>query len=169
VQVAATELGLGFDRSLTVTGGMSFAGGPWNNYVMHAIATTVGLLREHSDAKGLCTANGGYLTKHSFGVYAAQPPESGCFQHEELQAEVDALPTREVDPDYEGPVTVEAYTVMHDRDGAPESAPVAAITPAGQRVWGSCRDADAFAVMLTEEVVGRSAQRAADGGITLTG
>ena len=33
------SLGLGLDRQLTRTGGLGFAGGPWNNYVMHAIAT----------------------------------------------------------------------------------------------------------------------------------
>ena len=33
VEVAAAEIGLGLDRQLTVTGGLSFAGGPWNNYV----------------------------------------------------------------------------------------------------------------------------------------
>src|SRR3954462_4326604 len=40
VQVAAAELGLSGDpRPLTVTGGLTFAGGPWNNYVTHSIAT----------------------------------------------------------------------------------------------------------------------------------
>ena len=42
VEIAAAELGLGTDRPLTVTGGLSFAGGPWNNYVMHSIATMAG-------------------------------------------------------------------------------------------------------------------------------
>ncbi len=42
VQIAAAELGLGIDRPLTVTGGMSFAGGPWNNYPCHGIATMAG-------------------------------------------------------------------------------------------------------------------------------
>src|ERR1700756_4120032 len=40
VQVAARELGLSVDdsaRPLTVTGGLTFAGGPWSNYVMHSI------------------------------------------------------------------------------------------------------------------------------------
>ena len=39
---AANELGLALDdpqRPLTVTGGLTFAGGPWNNYVTHSIAT----------------------------------------------------------------------------------------------------------------------------------
>ena len=42
VQVAANELGLPLgdpSRPLTVTGGLTFAGGPWNNYVTHSIAT----------------------------------------------------------------------------------------------------------------------------------
>src|SRR3546814_2871651 len=41
VQVAAAELGLPLDdpaRPFTVTGGLTFAGGPWNNYSTHAIA-----------------------------------------------------------------------------------------------------------------------------------
>ena len=42
VQLGAQSLGLSLDRQLTRTGGLSFAGGPWNNYVMHAIATMVG-------------------------------------------------------------------------------------------------------------------------------
>ncbi|MEJ2130588.1 MAG: hypothetical protein P8Y95_02960, partial [Gammaproteobacteria bacterium] len=37
VQVAAREIGLRRDIPLTVTGGLTFAGGPLNNYVMHAI------------------------------------------------------------------------------------------------------------------------------------
>ena len=90
VQLGAASLGLNGDRQLTRTGGLSFAGGPWNNYVMHAIATVVGELVD-SGALGLVWANGGYVTKHSFGVYGTQPPPSG-FRHAEPQAEIDAGP-----------------------------------------------------------------------------
>ena len=45
VQVQAGALGFGLDRPLTVTGGMRFSGGPWNNYAMHGLATMVGVLR----------------------------------------------------------------------------------------------------------------------------
>ena len=89
VQIASAELGLDPERQLTVTGGMSFAGGPWNNYPMHGIATMAGILRDDPDVLGLCTANGGYTTKHAFGVYGARPPAAG-FRHDDLQAEVDA-------------------------------------------------------------------------------
>ena len=39
------ELGLPEDRELTVTGGLTFGGGPLNDYVMHSVARTVDLLR----------------------------------------------------------------------------------------------------------------------------
>ncbi len=73
VQVAAHELGLSTDRDLTVTGGLPFAGGPWSNYVTHSIATMVERLRA-TGGTGLVFANGGYLTKHSFGVYCDRGP-----------------------------------------------------------------------------------------------
>jgi acetyl-CoA C-acetyltransferase len=62
VQLGAQSLGLALDRQLTRTGGLSFAGGPWNNYVMHAIATVVADLRERPGAHGFVWANGGYAT-----------------------------------------------------------------------------------------------------------
>ena len=91
VQLGAASLGLGLDRQLTRTGGLAFAGGPWNNYVMHAIATVVGELREQAGERALVWANGGYVTKHSFGVYGTEPPTNG-FRHDDPQDEIDALP-----------------------------------------------------------------------------
>jgi hypothetical protein len=66
-------------------------------------------------------ANGGFVTKHAFGVYSTTPPVAG-FRHADPQAEIDALPKRAVDGDATGDATVEAYTVMHTRDGEPETA-----------------------------------------------
>ena len=62
-------------RGFTVTGGLPYAGGPGNNYSMHAVATMVGMLRERPGAYGLSTANGWFLTKQSVGVYSTQPFE----------------------------------------------------------------------------------------------
>ena len=45
VQLGAQSLGLDINAQLTRTGGLPFAGGPWNNYVMHAIATVANELR----------------------------------------------------------------------------------------------------------------------------
>ena len=166
VQIAAAELGLDVERPLTVTGGMSFAGGPWNNYPMHAIATMAGLLRDDPGTYGLCTANGGYTTKHALGIYSTTPPRAG-FRHDDLQAEVDATPSRPSADDHTGPVTVESYTVMHDREGQPERGLLALLTPDGGRTWGSTTDAAAMADLVASEGVGRAARIDAEGTVEL--
>jgi acetyl-CoA C-acetyltransferase len=154
VQVAAAELGLG-QRDLSVTGGMSFAGGPFNSYVMHSVATMVERLRDDPGTLGLVSANGGYLTKHAFGIYGTEPPATGRFRHAEPQAEVDALPGRGHDEAPKGPATIEAYTVMHDRDGQPERAVLALAMPDGRRGWAGNTDPATMAGLCREEGVGR--------------
>jgi acetyl-CoA C-acetyltransferase len=168
VQIAVDELGLDIEQPLTVTGGMSFAGGPWNNYPMHGIATMHGMLRDDPDALGLCTANGGFTTKHAFGVYGARPPAAG-FRHDDLQTEVDALPRREEAGTYAGDVTVESYTVMHDRRGDPETALVAVLTPEGARGFAASTDADLMSELLASSAVGRAARVGADGSVAIAG
>jgi acetyl-CoA C-acetyltransferase len=169
VQVAAAELGLPLDdpqRPLTVTGGLTFAGGPWNNYVMHSIATMVELLRRDPQARGLITANGGFLTKHSFGVYSATPPPAE-FRWEDVQAEVDREPTRTARPDWEGEGTVESWTTPFDRDGNPEMAFLSVRTPDDARALAVIRDAEAAAVTVRDDVAGAKVVVAADGGASL--
>jgi acetyl-CoA C-acetyltransferase len=154
VQIAAQELGISTDRQLTVTGGLSFAGGPWNNYVMHSIATMAGVLRDDPGSLGFVTANGGLITKHAFGLYSTEPPASG-FRYAEPQDEVDALPSREVVDDHEGAITVEAWTVMHGRDGSPENGIVVGLLDDGRRAWATSTDADTLKAMVAEELGGR--------------
>jgi acetyl-CoA C-acetyltransferase len=167
VQVAANELGLGLDRPLTVTGGLSFAGGPWNDYVSHSIATMAGLLRTDAGSVGLITANGGYLTKHAFGVYSTTPPPRGRFVHRDCQAEVDDVGSVELVSDHEGAVRIEGATVMHDRDGVPEMAYLATRTPGRDRAWATSTAEDVIALVTTDEPVGVAAHRTADGTLTL--
>ncbi len=167
MQIAADELGLGTDRDLTVTGGMGFAGGPWNNYATHGIATMVDRLRAEPGAIGLCTANGGLTTKHALGLYSTEPPAQP-FARLVTQDEADAAPRRDVvGDDHEGPITVEAYTVMHGRDGTREVGFVAGLLADGRRTWCSSNDADLLATLVAEECCGRSAHRRADGTVAL--
>ncbi len=163
VQLGAQSLGLALDRQLTRTGGLSFAGGPWNNYSMHAIATVMRDVREKPGALGLVWANGGYATKHSFGVYGTNPPLS--FQHSSPQAEIDALPSRELADVAAavGEATIEAYTVMHTRDGEPETALAACLLADGRRAWGTSTDAALAAAMCEGEWVGRATRLTDEG------
>jgi acetyl-CoA C-acetyltransferase len=171
VQLGARSLGIdpySAERQLTRTGGLPFAGGPWNNYVMHAIATMVGELRERPGEHGLVWANGGYATKHAFGVYSASPPAMP-FRRDSPQDEIDALPRRELADvaDAAGTVTVEAYTVMHDRDGAPQRAIVSALLADGRRAWGTSDDAALAVAMCDGEWVGREIVLGDDGTIRI--
>jgi acetyl-CoA C-acetyltransferase len=153
VQVAAAEIGLDVGKPLTITGGLTFAGGPLNNYVMHSIARAVELLRSQRQAKCLITANGGYLTKHAFGVYAATAPEVP-FRHQDVQGEVDATPRRDVAIDYTGDATVESYTVMYGAEG-PSIGHLACRLPDGRRAWANCEDPVILQAMTQEEFCGR--------------
>jgi acetyl-CoA C-acetyltransferase len=169
VQIAAAELGLGLDepgRPLTVTGGLTFAGGPGNNYATHAIAAMVVRLRATPGSHGLVTALGWFATKHAMGVYSTTPM-SGGFRRGSPQADVDALPRRSTAPDHEGPVRVESYTVMHERDGSPSLGIVACLLPDGRRAWGNVTDPVLLKDMTHEEQCGRPAVLRSGGALEL--
>ena len=163
VQLGAQSLGIDLRHQWSRTGGLTFAGGPWNNYVMHAIASVVTDLRERPGEFGLVWANGGYATKHSFGVYSTMPTPN--FRHDHPQSHIDALPRRELalPADAAGAATVEAYTVMFSRESAPEQAIASCLLADGRRAWGMSSDPALAAAMCDGEWVGTSVTLGADG------
>ena len=168
VQLGARSLGVDLDRQWSRTGGLTFAGGPWNNYVMHAIATVVTDLRRHRGEYGLVWANGGYATKHTFGIYSTTPP-STPFRHSSPQAEVDALPRRELATPTEaaGEATIEAYSVMFSREGEPETALAACLLDDGRRAWGTSGDVTVATAMCDGEWVDVGAELTPDGTLVI--
>lgn len=158
VQLGAQSLGIPISRQLTCTGGLSFAGGPWSNYVMHAIATTMIALRDMPKETALVWANGGYATKHAFGVYATTPPKNG-FRHDSPQARIDALPRRDVATANQaaGPAIIESYSVMHDRNGSPENVCATALLTDGRRAWAASSNSTLAKAMTQGEWVGKLA------------
>lgn len=166
VQMGAEAFGLPLDgdRDLTVTGGLSYAGGPGNNYVTHSIATIVDRLRRDPGAIGLVTALGWYATKHAVGLYSTTPPSQG-FRTAAPQQEVDAKPARELAADYEGDATVEAYTVVHDRASQPEIAIVGLLTPDGARTWANTTEPGTMKALTVEDFAGRLG-RVSGGAVT---
>jgi len=169
VQVAATELGLPLadtQRPLTVTGGLTFAGGPWNNYVTHSIGTMAERLIETPGSLGLITANGGFLTKHSIGIYGTQAPSTE-FRWEDVQSEVDREPTRTALEQWEGIGTVEAWTAPFDRDGRPEKAFLAVRTPGEARTLAVMKSPSDVEATVTDDIAGAEVQVNADGTAAL--
>ncbi|MFI1995470.1 crotonase/enoyl-CoA hydratase family protein [Actinoplanes sp. NPDC020271] len=140
VQIAATELGIPLDRQLTVTGGLTFAGGPGNNYASHAVANLVPRLRSDPDEFGLATALGWYLTKHAATVLSARPPSAGF---RDLDANPRLLgPARPVAAEPRETGVVEAYTVTYRRDGTPDTGIVTELLKNGARTVRTVDPAD---------------------------
>ena len=112
VQVSASEIGINTDRPLTVTGGLTFAGAPINNYSGQALAAMVHQLRAEPGL-GFIHANGGYVTSHAMAVYGTEPPRSGHFAHAHPQTAVDEEPTRSAGHDHFGPTARSPRCEMH--------------------------------------------------------
>jgi acetyl-CoA C-acetyltransferase len=158
--LAAMGLSRDEERPITLTGGLPFFGGAGNNYTMHAIAEAVERCRRSPEEFGLVTANGYYATKHSVGVYGASPPARawGRTPPEAFQERLALPESLEVDLTPSGRFTVDAYTVWHDRSGAPEYSVLCGRTESGKRAWGRTPEGDLGLLeeMMREEWVGRS-------------
>jgi acetyl-CoA C-acetyltransferase len=169
VQIAARELGLGLgeqSRPLTLTGGLTFAGGPGNDYAMHSIATLVGRLREDPAALGLATALGWYATKHALGLYSATPPAR---RFASLNPEPEPRPARRARTDYTGTARLEAFTVSRDRDGEPAGAAVSTLTPGGDRALLRVQDRPTIDGLLERDRIGSTVMIAGPQSLYLNG
>ena len=171
VEVGAEELGLSLDdpRGLTVTGGLPYAGGPGNNYVMHSIAVMMQKLRAKAGTYGLVTGNGWYLTKQSTGIYSTTAPGKP-FEREDpaiLQRQIDALPHPEIVERPRGAGVIETYTVVHKREG-PFMAIVVGRDANGRRfVANTPDDAQTLASLEASEQIGRTGTVAQSGELNI--
>ena len=157
VETYAEALALPLERDLTVTGGMPFAGGPYNNYVLQATARAAELLRARGQGTALVGSVSGVLTKQGFGLWSTTPA-TGAFVHADVSQDVAAaIATVEVLDAYTGEAQVAGYTVLHGRDVAPRGVALLD-TPAGQRVLATTDDQAVIARMQDEEWVGRRLQ-----------
>lgn len=159
VEVACEALGLAQDdpRGLTITGGLPYFGGPGNNYVTHSIAEMVQRLRAAPGMKGLVTANGNYLTKHSVGIYSTEAP-AGPFAPQDpavLQAELDRVPHPPFAPLAEGAAHIETYTVMHDGKGPSGAVLFGRLDDGTRFIANPPPDAALWAEMQAQDFLGR--------------
>lgn len=168
VDFARDALGLadGDPRSLTVTGGLPYAGGPASNYLSHAVAAMVGVLRADPGSVGLVSGVGMHLTKHCHAVYSTAPGPLVPPGAEAVQSGVDAAnPARVITDTFTGPGTLAGYSVVHGRDGAPAWGLGVCDLDDGTRAYARTEEAGLLAAWEAEEWVGRPVRLAADGQV----
>jgi acetyl-CoA C-acetyltransferase len=171
IQSFAQDLGLDAARPWTVSGGMPFAGGPFNSASLEGVARMVEVLRdrEASSASGRRTglvANlSGIFGKQACAVFSNAPSVDG-YRYEDVTA---AVAEREVPlelrEDYVGPATIVGYTVVFAGD-VPSHAIAICDTPAGVRTVVRSEDSALLDAMMREEFCGRVVEVVADGEFT---
>ena len=165
VQLGVQALSIPEERALTVTGGLSFSGGPFNSYVLHSISTMMNRLRTAPGQRGLVTSIGGWVDKHAFGVYGSAPPKRG-FLYEDLSSAAADLPTRPLSETFEGLAEVETYALRY-QDGKATGVSAACLNAEGVRIWGWSEDSNLLNRLTRDEWIGQPVRLEAEGHLTL--
>ncbi len=156
VRVQQRELGLDLQGTPTITGGMAFAGGPFNNFVLQSLVAVAEELRGEPDRLGMVTTVSGLLTKPGLGVWSARPDGRPplladlAYEVASVTDTIEAVATLE---GYDGPGTVATYTVTYD---GMEPVQVVAVcdTDDGRRCVSISTDPALAASVCTEELIG---------------
>jgi len=159
VRVQARELGIEEARPLTVTGGMTFAGGPLNNFVLQALVKMVEVLRGEPGATGLVTAVSGILTKQGVSLWSSGAPERAFAfldATEETAREQPPLPLLER---FDGTARVASHTVLFEGERAARSVFICDLDD-GRRTLAASDDPALAALGTREELCGRGVRLA---------
>jgi acetyl-CoA C-acetyltransferase len=168
--VRSPDPGIAPKRSVSVTGGLAYHGGPGSNYMTHALAAMVARLRSDPGSLGMVSGVGMHMHKHVFAAYSTTPGTLVPPDDPAVAAQATMAQTPVVDA-YEGPATVSTYSVVHGRDGEPEWAALicdlgsTATDPhAGAgRCYARLTDPDALRSAESEELIGRLVNLTTDG------
>ena len=167
VRTQALELGIDLDRELTVTGGMTWAGGPLNNYVIQAAVKLAQVLRADPGSTGLLTSISGMITKQGASMWSTHPPANQFANldvTDTVAAELKPKPYRTGDDEQ---ATVVSYTVIWGREGPERAVAIGEFTDGARTLLVSAVPA-VMAAVVAEEFCGRTVTVAADGSFTAT-
>lgn len=152
VFIGAQELRVPAGRDLTLTGGMSFAGGPLNSYVLHAITAAAQRLTTSDANAALVSSVSGLYTKQ--GALVITAAAGGTFETVDVTDAVAAEePQLAVAIDAQGTAWVVAYTVVFEGD-RPERAIVVVDLADGRRAVARSHDQELMSWALADDIVG---------------
>jgi acetyl-CoA C-acetyltransferase len=155
VRVQLDEFGMTDDQNLTVTGAMTFGGGPLNNFVLQSTVKMAQLLREQPAEVGLVTSVSGMLTKQACALWSATPG-SRTWAFADVSDKVrQCSELCELVPEYTGRGVVAGYTVLYQGDKPWRGVAVFDL-PEGKRTVAYTEDARLIKQLLGDEQCGQS-------------
>ncbi|RMF22008.1 MAG: acetyl-CoA acetyltransferase [Deltaproteobacteria bacterium] len=140
-------------RPVSLTGGMTFAGGPLNNFVYQALVRMTEVLRGDSGARGLVTAVSGMLTKQGVSLWSSAPPPAAFRFLDVTEQTARTIERVPVASEASGEATVVTYTVLFE-DGEPTRTVVLCDLDSGGRVLASFGDAGLASEATERELCG---------------
>lgn len=161
VQLGLQALGASTEdeRPLSLTGGLAFAGGPGNAYVLHALVSALERIRKSNHAKLLVTGIGMANTKHAATILSSAdhiPAEAtGKLVYREANP---ARPVKVIER-AGGEARIATYTIEYERDGTPSNIVLLLDLKGGGRTIANMADVPRAAEeLLSMDPIGRSGQ-----------
>lgn len=145
-------------RGLTITGGLPFFGGAGNNYSLHAIAEMHQRLTANPGQFGLISANGGYLSKQSVGIYSTNPVSNWKpRQGNPAQERVNSHAKETVLFPFEGEAYIESYSVIYLQSTPALGFVICRDTATNHRVLAKVQKGDekTLQALISSEPIGR--------------
>jgi acetyl-CoA C-acetyltransferase len=147
------EFGMHSDANISVTGGMTFGGGPLNNFVFQSTVKLAQLLRQQPGEIGLATTVSGMMTKQACALWSTEPGATGWAFADVTDEVRDASELCELVANYEGEATVAGYTVLY-QGNEPWRAVAVFDLPGGTRSAAYSEQVDVMERMLSQECCG---------------
>ena len=113
VQMFADTLGIKDISNSTITGGMSFAGGPLNSYVLHSTIKMIKKLRQNNNNAGVVTGVSGMMTKQSYCLWSNQSLSKFMFKDVTVDASKIDIP-KKISKKTFGEAKIIGYTIISD-------------------------------------------------------
>ena len=161
LQREAFELG---KRPGTITGGMTFAGGPYNNFMLQGLSQLTKQVRE-SQTTGVITSVSGMLTKQGLISLSAQQPPSGIYLSDISDKTQSGTDTIQIEPEMYGNAKVVSSTVSYSAS-APKVYVLAENPDTQRRLLVSDSDT-VIEEFLKSHKIGETIQISQEGSINL--
>jgi len=117
IQMFAKSLNIQNRSNYSLTGGMAYAGGPLNSYVIHSTIKMIENIRKYPDKVGIVTGVSGMMTKQSYAMWAKEPKIN--FSHKDCSEEASHLEKPlEISSETEGNGKIIGYTIIKNKENS---------------------------------------------------